>query len=299
MAENVKKAIITGGTGYIGSSLTRQLVKQGWEIGIIKRPNSGLDKLESFKDDLEFFDYNGSTESLKQAMETFHPDIVFHLASCFIGRHKTDQIEDLIHSNVLFGTQLLEAMQLSSVVKIINASTSWQTVGGMEYNPFSLYTSTKQAFEDILHFYTNTYGIKAISLRLPDSYGADDTRAKILNLVRKATQSGEQLKMSGGEQEMDLLYINDIVDGFIKASELLEEGQRFNVNSLSSRKPMPLKKIVEMYETVNNVSVNIEWGALPYRDNEIMKITLPDNVLPQWESKVPLEEGLRKFELDK
>ena len=205
-----------------------------------------------------------------------------------------------MQSNVLFGTQLLEAMQLCGVDKIVNTSTSWQTAGGAEYNPFSLYTATKQAFEDILHFYTNTYEIKAISLRLPDSYGADDTRAKILNLVRKAAQSGEQLKMSGGEQEMDFLCTDDIVDGFIKASELLEEeGQRFSVYSLSSRKPMPLRKIVEIYEAVNSVSTNIEWGALPYRDNEIMRITIPDNVLPKWESKVALEQGLRKFEMDK
>ncbi|WP_214659335.1 NAD-dependent epimerase/dehydratase family protein [Candidatus Formimonas warabiya] len=296
--EPIKKAIITGATGYIGFHLTRRLLQLGWQVAVIKRPSSSIGKLERYKGNVEFFDYNCSTESLKQAMDVFRPDIIFHLASCVIARHKTEQIENLINSNVLFGTLLLEAMHLSGVDKIVNASTAWQTAGGCDYKPFSLYAATKQAFEDILQFYSNVYGIKSISLRLPDTYGPDDSRSKILNLVHRAAQSGEPLKMSAGEQEMDLLYIDDVLNGFIKGAELLQTtSEKCSIYSLSSRNPMRLRKIVELYEAVNGVSVNIEWGALPYRDNEIMKGAVPNNVLPSWKSKVTLEDGLRNLSL--
>jgi len=293
----MNRALVTGATGYIGANLTRKLVDSNVLVGIIKRPSSKTDRLDDIKQNLSIFDYDGSTESLIKALKEFQPDVVFHLASSVIARHKTKDIEKLINSNVLFGTQILEAMQLNSISKIVNTSTSWQMVEQrLKFNPFTLYTVLKQSFEDILLFYTNVHCIKSISLRLPDTYGPNDSRSKILNLVHKAAQTGETLKMSAGEQEMDILYINDVVDGFIVASELLESTEeKFSIYSLSSMNPVQLRRIVETYEMVNGVTVNAEWGALPYRDNEIMKVVVPDNILPSWEHKVHLKEGLRKI----
>lgn len=293
----MKKALITGATGYIGFNLLQKILKRGWNVAIIKRASSNISNIKNITSQAQMFDYNGSTESLKQAIGTYQPEVIFHLASSSIARHKTEDIENLIQSNILFGTQLLEAMQVCGIDKIVNTSTSWQTPGGTKYKSFSLYTALKQAFEDILQFYANVHGIKSVSLRLPDTYGPNDSRAKILNLVQRAARSGELLKMSAGEQEMDLLYIDDIVDGLICASELLEKiEQNFNVYSLSSNKPMPLRRIIEIYEQINGILVNIEWGALPYRDNEIMKVMVPSDILPSWKSRVSLEDGLRKME---
>ena len=50
-----------------------------------------------------------------------------------------------------------------------------------------------------------------------------------------------------------------------------------------------------MYEKVNKVLVNIQLGVLPYRDNEIMKVVVPDSILPYWSQKVSVEEGLSKL----
>lgn len=292
----MRTALVTGATGYIGANLTKKLIELGWAVGVIKRPNSSVDRLGEFKQELQLFDYDGSVDSLIQSMIGFKPEVIFHLASNVVIRHKIEDVDNLIQSNILFGTQLLEAMNLCGVDKILNTSTAWQNPEGIEYKPYSLYTALKQAFEDILQFYANVYGIRSISLRLPDVYGPNDSRSKILNLVQRAAQNGEQLRMSAGEQEMDLLYIDDVVQGFIRASELIEKTeQRFSAYALSSGKPMPLKKIVELYEVVNSAIVNIDWGALPYRENEIMKVIVPGNILPSWESNVALEIGMKKL----
>lgn len=294
----MRTALVTGATGYIGANLTKKLIELDWAVGVIKRPNSSLDRLEDCKQEVELFEYDGSVESLKQSMIGFKPEVIFHLASNVVIRHKCEDVDNLIQSNILFGTQLLEVMHLYGVEKMVNTSTSWQTPEGTEYKPYSLYAALKQAFEGILQFYANVYGIKSISLRLPDVYGPNDSRSKILNLVQRAAQNGEQLRMSAGEQEMDLLYIDDVVDGFIKASELIEKTkQKFSVYALSSGKPLPLKKIVEMYEGANAASVNIDWGALSYRENEIMKVIVPDNILPSWKSNIALEMGMKKLML--
>lgn len=289
-------ALVTGATGYIGANLAKKLIELNWTVGVIKRPRSSVDRLEEFKQELEMFNYDGSVDSLKQSMTRFKPEVIFHLASNVVTRHKSEDVDNLIQSNILFGTQLLEAMHFCGVDKMVNTSTSWQTPEGSEYKPYSLYSALKQAFEDILQFYANVHGIKSISLRLPDVFGPNDNRSKVLNLVQRAAQNGELLRMSAGQQEMDLLYIDDVVNGFVKASELIEKTEkRFCTYALSSGKPMPLKKVVELYEAVNEVLVNIEWGALPYRENEIMKVIVPDNILPSWKSNVALAIGMRKL----
>ena len=290
----MKRAIITGATGYIGYNLVIKLIKLGWSVAIIKRPLSDTSRMKEYN--LEMFDYDGTIDSLKKAFNEFKPDGVFHLASEIVIKHNEEDIDRLIKSNILFGTQVLEAMNSCGIKKFINTSTFWQTPEGKEYNPYSFYTSLKQAFEDILKFYANENHIKSISLRLPDVYGPDDNRAKILNLVKQAAITGERLEMTLGEQEMDLLYIEDVVEGFIQAYEFLIHTENdFNVYSLSSLNPSCLRQTVEIFEKANNISLNIEWGYVPYRENQIMKISIPKNVLPEWKSRVCLEEGLKKI----
>ena len=130
--------------------------------------------------------------------------------------------------------------------------------------------------------------------RLPDIYGPNDKRSKILNLIKNTARKETLLKMSPGEQELDLVFIDDIVEGFIQSSKVVEQTEQyFNVYALSSRKPIKLKEIAKLFESVNDTKVNIEWGALDYRENEIMKVNIPNNILPAWESKIPLEVGLK------
>jgi nucleoside-diphosphate-sugar epimerase len=290
----MERVIITGATGYIGYNLLIKLIDLGWSVAIIKRRNSDISKIKDYN--IEMFDYDGTIDSLKEAFHKFKPEGIFHLASEMVIKHNEEDVDRLINSNLLFGTLVLEAMNSCGIKKFINTSTFWQTPEGKEYNPYTLYTSLKQAFEDILKFYANDNHIKSISLRLPDIYGPDDNRAKILNLVKQAAITGNRLEMTLGEQEMDLLYIEDVVQGFIRAYELLDHTENdFKVYSLSSLNPSRLRKTVEIFEKVNNIPLNIEWGAIPYRENQIMKISLPKNVLPKWESKVSLDEGLKKF----
>lgn len=290
------RAILTGATGYIGSNLLKKLILLNWDIAIIKRAVSNIELIKEQIHGIETFDYNGTQESITKAMNKFKPDIVFHLASNVIPRHANNDIEELVRSNITFGIHILEAMRLCGIERIINASSAWQNPEGMGYNPYSLYAALKQSFEDILKFYANVYNIKSISLRLPDTYGPNDNRPKVLNIIKNAAKNGSIIKMSPGDQELDILFINDIVEGFIQASTTIKNTDgNFNVFSLSSRKPIKLKEIVGIFELVNDIKVNIEWGALDYRDNEIMKIKIPDNILPSWYCKIPLEGGLKNF----
>ena len=181
-----KRYLITGGTGFIGSHIAKKLVDLGNEVYILVRDSSNLDLLKGYEKKISFQEYNGTYLSLEKALKTSKPDLVFHLASVFISRHKPDDIDGLISSNILFGTKLVEAMVQNGASALINASTSWQHFKNSDYSPVNLYAATKQGMEDIIKYYVEAENLSVVHLKLFDTYGPNDPRPKLMNLLKKS-----------------------------------------------------------------------------------------------------------------
>ena len=118
-------ALITGATGFVGSHLARRLVQEGWRVHILSRVDSRLAEAEEFAYVINHI-YDGSTDSMLNCVVQAKPDVVYHLASLFLSQHKVKDVNELIQSNVLFGSQLLEAMKENQVTNLVNTGTSWQ-----------------------------------------------------------------------------------------------------------------------------------------------------------------------------
>ena len=200
------KYIITGASGYVGSNIVKELVKRGEEVYIILRDTSKLDLLMEVKSAINIYIYNGDLEQLISYFNSIKANIVIHTASLFISQHKSDDIDNLIDSNIKFGTEILEAMKLSGIKKFINTSTSWQHFNNEKYNPVCLYAATKEAFENIIKYYYEAFEIDCISLEIYDTFGKGDKRPKLLNQLIKFRKNGNILDMSPGMQSIDLVY---------------------------------------------------------------------------------------------
>lgn len=289
-------ALVTGASGFVGSHLTRRLVRDGWQVHILHRAESVLPDTPEFAH-VSSHVYLGSTQSAVECMAQVKPDMVFHLASLFLSQHQTKDIEALIHSNVLFGSQLLEAMKVHQVANFINTGTSWQHYHNEGYNPVCLYAATKQSFEAILEYYVQACGIKAITLKLYDTYGPGDARPKLFHLLKTAAASGKPLDMSAGEQLIDMVHIDDVVEAYLIAAQRLFDGKvlQHERYAVSSGQPMPLRKLVEVYAEVSKQAVPVNWGARPYRQREVMTPYNRGDRLEGWAPKIPLEEGLGRM----
>lgn len=293
--------IITGATGFIGSNLVRVLLKNNSKITIITRKNSDYSKILDIKDKLNIYEYNGDIIELVNLFNLINPDLVIHLASSFILNHRLDEIDKLIDSNIRFGTQILEAMKLSNCKKIINTSSYYQHYNNEIYNPVNLYAATKQAFEDIIYYYSSEYNIKSITLELFDTYGENDSRPKILNLLNNYANSKKVLDMSLGEQILDITYIDDIVSAYLKTIQLIsiKEDNIPDKYSLISENRIKLKDLVRLYEQVTNKKINVNLGAKPYRNRQIMNPWDKGKHLPQWQARISISEGIKKCFLPK
>jgi nucleoside-diphosphate-sugar epimerase len=163
------KILVTGATGFIGTHLVFSLLEHGHEVAILKRKDSGLKGLTSLQDQIQVFDAD-TYNDISFAIGKFAPDVVVHLAALYINQHKPEHIVDLINSNVLLGTHVLEAMTENGSLQFLNIGTRWQHLKNKRYNPANLYSATKEAFKDILGYY-GTKGIRHKSLELGDTYG--------------------------------------------------------------------------------------------------------------------------------
>lgn len=288
-----KRALVTGASGYIGSNVVQHLVKQGWDVHIVIRPNSNLQLLDSVLNNITVHKHDSSTHDLVKIVEKANPEIVFHIASLFIAQHDTEDIFALINSNLMFSTQLLEAMVVNGIKHLINTGTSWQHYENDDYNPVNLYAATKQAFEDILKYYIEAHDLIATTLVLFDTYGANDPRGKLLSILCKAAKTQKNIQMSKGDQVIDLVHISDVVNAFSLASrEIISQNKGYERYGVASGSPVSLRELVRIFEHVNCVKIPIDWGQKPYRNREVFNTWKKYSILPNWIPKVQLEEGL-------
>lgn len=290
------KVFLTGVTGFIGSKLTQRLLAEGYEVAIVVRPESQLDILQAVLPLIQVHVYDGSYASLLQALEAAQPEVVIHVASLFLAQHKPEDVARLVESNLNFPTQLLQAMSDLGIKRFINTGTSWQHYQNEAYNPVNLYAATKQAFEALLAYYVEAQGFKAITLKLFDTYGPGDTRPKLFSLLRKTAKSGETLRMSPGEQLLDLVYIDDVLNAYLLAMARMPDVTKAERYAVSNPARLSLRELVRIYGEMVGRPLNVEWGGLPYRPREVMEPWCSGLLMPEWLPKVTLCVGIMQME---
>lgn len=291
------KVIVTGATGFVGSNLVKYLLKKEFQIAVVVREDSNLSNLDGVINDIEIFKYNNVIENLIDFFKDFKPTQVFHLASNFIAEHESNQVDSLIKSNITFGLHMLEAMKETGVKHLINTGTSWQHYNNEDYNPVCLYAATKQAFESLLEYYVKAEDFKVITLKLFDTYGELDTRPKLINLLHKFADEKVELKMSPGEQVLNLVHIADVCDAFYMAYQLVNETDYKGCRSFAvpSEESFKLKEVIKIFEEVSGKRIKIIWGGKPYRNREVMNVWDSGEKLPNWTQVISLKEGLKKY----
>jgi len=295
---NRPKILITGGNGYIGSKLIRSLIDENYSISIILRKNSKLDSLKDIIDRIGIYIYD-SLEDIIYILSLVKPDLVIHLASYFVGQHSILDIKKLIHSNIEYGTYILEGMAQSNIKNFINTSTYWLHYNNEDYNPVNLYASTKKAFLDILKYYHELYEINVVNLELSDVYGEDDPRPKLINILKNAIESNTELLLSPGEQFIDLVYIDDVINAYIIATKeilnLNNDIAQFKNYAVTSGEPISVIDLVYKIKRLLNLNCeNIKVGLKPYRKREIFTKIQAIKTIEGWKPRIKLETGLRK-----
>ena len=291
----MKRVLITGITGYIGSNLARDLLPDHEVYGLVREPLN-LEYIEDIAPQIHFLYYDGTYESMSAAMASGRPDLVYHLAAYYTGAHGAEHTPKLVSSNITLGAYLLEAMAEHQITALVYATTYMTHYQGEDYRPLNLYAATKQAFSDLLAYYTDAGLMRAATLVISDTYGPGDHRPKVLNVVKRAVQTGEKVQFSTGNIPYDVVYIDDVVSAFRIAGELLLQGQLYNdVFQIVSQAPLSLRETVEKMLQINGLKLNAGWGERPPTEREMTGLIRLYPPPPGWKQSVSLEDGAQRF----
>lgn len=295
-ANTKKTALVSGATGFIGGNLCKVLIENGWEVHALVRSKSDVGLLKSLTGTVNIHRMQSNdTQSVIELVLSTKPNSIFHLAAMQLYDHKAVDIDGLLESNIRLGTQLLEGMCAFGRGVFINTGTYWQHYLGCEYDPVSLYAACKKAFQDIIVYYRNAKNIRATTLLLSDTYGENDIRKKIMALLIEASYTGEKMELTPGNQIIDLVHVDDVVDAYLNAYQVLSSSSQYEYSySVSSGRQVSIRQLSRLIEAYTGKAINAKWGARSYPERQIMEMVEIEPRLPNWIAKVSLEEGIAR-----
>jgi len=290
----VGRALVTGVTGFIGAHLARSLLADGAAVHALVRPGARLDRIPDLAPRLRIHTDDGSSIGMARVVEDANPDVTFHLATRFLTQHLPDDISGLVVDNVTFPTRLADALAAESR-SFVNVGTMWQHVEGAAYRPKNLYAATKQAFDDILRFYTGRALLQVATVELYDSYGPEDHRSKLLSVLRDALRRGKPVDMSSGRQLIDLVHVDDVVRALRLAAGHCGTGPPSARFGVSSGRPLQVREVVDLVGQIAGAPVPVRWGVRPELADEMLRPWDVSPPVPGWTPEVELDDGLRAF----
>jgi len=296
------RILVTGATGFIGRHLVRRLSAAGSRLVVVVRESSQSDICE-FDRDVQVITHDGNPVGLQNSLDQHSVRGVIHLASEYVKDHNAEGIPSLVESNITFGAQVVEAASQAGAKWFLNVGSIWQHFGSQEGRAANLYAATKNGFEQILNYYSDSMGLLAVNLYIGDTYGPDDRRGKILNLWRDAAVEGRRVKMSPGHQRLSLLHVDDVSSALLLMVKRFDQapgpGSGEHAFFLGPEAWISLRNLAELFNEETGLNLHVDWGALPYRAREMMEPDVPFPRLPSWAAQVSLRNGIREvYSLD-
>jgi CDP-paratose synthetase len=286
--------LITGATGFVGRHLIPVLLQNKNNRLILVVRN--VEKAQSLFGNKQI-DYISASNLYD--LQQYSPTHVIHLAAYLTSKDDDESMEKLMDANILFGTKLLNILKdISSIQLFINFGTFAEyKLGPMEINNAYLYSATKTAFKTILSFYAALSNYKYIHIIPYSIYGGIDSQKKVIDYIKDSLDSPEPIKMSGGEQILDFIHINDVVS-FIEFTLLHTDkfiGNPTTEYHLGTGKGTSIRELSQKIEKIYNKKSNIQWGGIPYRKRDIMYAVAPIAKLFEmgWRPVITLEKGLK------
>lgn len=298
----MKKAIITGGAGFIGSHLAQALLDARWSVEVVDNLVNG--KREDVPEGVAFNEVDIlDTSTLQEIFKD--ADTVFHLAALPRVTFSIDYPMESHQANIDGTMSVLMAARDASVRRVVYAASSSSYgdqetlpfVETMKPNPLSLYAFQKYAGEEMAKLFTRNYGLETVSLRLFSVYGPrmrpDGGYALAMPKFLSCRKEGSPLPITGdGAQTRDFTHVRDVVRAFILASESERVGKGEMMNIAAGRN-ISINALAEM---IGGEKEYIDPRPADAKDT-YGNSSLAKELLG-WEPKVTLEEGVAELKTE-
>jgi len=241
-------------------------------------------RVESIVDRVTFIDLD--KVPLQNIFKGYHIDLILHCATNY-GRKKIDALQ-MLEANLMLPIKLLELGSESNVRHFINTDTILD-------KRISNYSLSKGQFKEWLKLYSGR--INCINVALEHFYGPGDDDSKFVsNIIQRVISNVSAIALTPGSQKRDFIYIDDVVTAFKTIIDKLDKIEKgYTEFEIGSNSLISIHDLVCLIANLaGNSTTSLQFGALPYRPNEIMEshVNLENIKKLGWSCKTPIQEGL-------
>ena len=310
----MKKIIVTGGLGFIGSNLIGLLLKKKYSVLNIDKISysSSFYNVREFKNskNYNFIKCDINDKKLKNIFLKYKPNIIFNLAAETHVDRSIDNPGNFINSNIIGTYNLLECFRDFSKknnTKLIHISTDevygdilkGRTDEKHPYNPSSPYAASKAASDHLVYSYIKTYKIPAIITNCSNNYGPKQHPEKLIPKLIYNILNNRNLPIYGkGINSREWIYVEDHCDALFKISKLGKIGNFYNIGSNKDVTNIKISKnLLKIAKLKFKVGKNVKIKFVKDRPGHDIRYALNSKKLfkeLKWLPKTKFEDGLIK-----
>jgi UDP-glucose 4-epimerase len=286
-----RPVLVTGGGGFIGTRLCRRLAQEGAEVHAVGRNRpSHLDGIaRTWASDMS------QQESVQELLAAIRPEVIFHLAGAVTGSRDIDRVRPTFESNLASTVNLLIAGTQADCRRIVlTGSMEEPRPEDADPLPPSPYAAAKWAGTMFARMFHALYACPVVVLRVFMVYGPEQQdRTKLIPYVEGCFLDGVAPKLSSGRRLVDWVYVDDVVEAYLRAVEVPEAvGKTLDIGS---GKHVTIREVVERLAELTATDVQPLFGALPDRPLESAPVADVDQTyrVLGWRAATDLDTGLR------
>lgn len=302
----MKKLLVTGGAGFIGSEFVRQAVKQDYAVTVIDKLSyaGDLERVRAVEQDIVFHGIDiADREAVEQIFKSREPDIVVHWAA---ESHVDRSIADpspFFDTNIKGTLVLLDAARQFGTKRFINVSTDevYGELGGegqfhetSPLNPNSPYSVSKASADMLGRAYYRTYGVPVITVRPSNNYGPWQYPEKLIPVViYKALQNKRVPVYAKGENVREWLFVADCVEAVFRIIQNGVTGDIYNIGSGEEKRNIDIVKMI--LQILGKTEEQIEF--VKDRPGHDFRYSLNSSKIWTelgWKARVSFREGIEK-----
>jgi UDP-glucose 4-epimerase len=285
-----RRALVTGGAGFIGSRLCRRLHALGADVYATSRApeTQAQGDVHWLAADL------AELADVRAVFVAASPDVVFHLAGQVIGGRELELVHSTLRNNLIGTVNLLAAGQEECCPRIILAGSMEEPPPeSPDSAPSSPYAVAKWAASGYARMFHALYSLPVVSLRIFMVYGPGQREPRLVPYVIRALLRGERPRLTSGTRAIDWVYVDDVVDAFLLAA--LAEGIEGAAVDVGSGTTVTIRDLVERIAVLVNPTIVPIFGALPDRALEtsnVADLRRTEEILG-WRPVTTLDDGLQ------